>query len=54
METFEDTAFQFRYAEIDPKKQLKYNQKGCQYQLVLENKGPNDNYFVTNTIGLFD
>lgn len=31
LETFEDTAFEFRYADINPAKQLKYNQKGCQY-----------------------
>lgn len=54
LENFEDNAFQFKYADIDAQKQLKYNQKGCQYQLIMENKTLNDNYFLTNTIGLFD
>ena len=54
LETFEDKDFTFKYADIDAKKQLKYNQKGCQYQLVMKNETPNDNYLVTSTISLFD
>ena len=46
--------FEFEYKAIDAKKQLKYNEKGSQFQLVMENEKPDDNLLKTQTISLFD
>ena len=47
LENFEDNTFEFRYADIDASEQLKYNQKGSQYQLILKNNTVHDNYLKT-------
>lgn len=47
LESFEDSVFEFKYADIDPIEQLKYNQKGQQYQLIMKNEKPDDNYLLT-------
>ena len=52
---FKDYNFEFKYADINPRKQVKFNQKGQQVQIVLESpKSPLENFFRTSTISLFE
>ena len=52
---FKDYTFDFRYNTINPRKQVKFNQKGQQVQILLDSpKSPMDNYMKTSTISLFD
>lgn len=52
---FKDTPFDFKYNTIDPRKQVKFNQKGQQVQIVLESpNSPMDNFMRTSTISLFE
>lgn len=53
--TFKDVNFDFKYNTIDPSKQVKFNQKGQQVQVVLDSpNSPMDNFMRTATISLFE
>lgn len=52
---FKDYNFDFQYAEINAKEQVKFNQKGQQVQIVLNSpNSPMDNFMRTSTISLFE